>query len=123
MRIKQADLAGFIEETILSIRTGMQAAQAAGIVFDGMPKELNISVEIIDSVQSLNSVTGVAATNGDAAATDTDTTVRTGTQDTTNTDAAATDTDATVRTATQSTGESGNDTDRTTNTWGEYTDT
>lgn len=68
MRLKQEDLAGFITETLLNVRAGIQAARDQGIIGE-LPGEISFSVEIIDTPQSLSSVTtteGTASKTGSA---------------------------------------------------------
>ncbi len=104
-RILKEDVAEFVEETLLSIRTGMQAAAAAGIVFPNLPKEISFTLDIVQEAQSLIEVTETE----DAESAEE-------TEDPTE------DVEETVRDAADDTTTGGGDIETATYTYGEYTE-
>lgn len=56
MRIKQADLAAFVQQTLQNVRAGFAAAYGQGI--DMIPEtEITFDCDVIQSLQALSSVT------------------------------------------------------------------
>jgi len=116
MRILQANVAAFVSNTLINVRAGLQAAQAAGVTFDGLPKEFPFTLEIVHSAQSLVSLTASVSDRSAESELSTEAAATT-----TVTEAAATDVDTVARTAGDINTEGGSDTEETAYTYGEYT--
>lgn len=125
MRIRQTQLAAFIQETITNIRLGQLGLQGVGVTFqDGLPKEVEFTLEIVHAAQNLTTVTSQSNTEGAAtnsnvegAATNSNTE---GTATNSNTEGAAINVETTMRIAGQITGEGGGDSQSTDTTYDEY---
>lgn len=101
MRIKQANLAAFIEQTLVSVRAGLRAARLLGFDLE-LPRTIDFAVEVVQVAQD---VTQVTAASGSETPGSVETTVEGAATDTT-TEAAATDT-GTEAAATDTTEEEG----------------
>lgn len=61
MRIQKAAVSNFVRDALLNVRSGLENAQSAGVDLE-MPKEMSFTLDIVDSVQSLATVTETVST-------------------------------------------------------------
>lgn len=118
-RILMADVSSFVENTLLEIRAGLEAANTAGISVE-IPEKVTFAFEIVSAAQSLDQVTETSTS--DTTTNPNETTTETVSGNEVTTEAAVTDTETTSRVANVVSAESGADLTDTVNTWDEYID-
>lgn len=110
MRILKANLAGFIEDSLLAIRTACEQAIAEGLIVE-LPTHVDFAMEVVNNAAGVTQATSTAAPA--------ETTTEEAHAIVTN-EAEATDLTTVSRTVNQSTGESGDDRTVENHNYGEY---
>lgn len=107
-RVLMADVSGFVEQTLLEIRAGLEAANNAGISVE-IPEKVSFALEIISDPQSMTQVTTTERTASETVPSET--TVETVDGPEVTNEAAAVDSEVVDRTTEQDTTEGGGDTE------------
>lgn len=108
IRILQSNVSDFVRDTLLNVRTGLEAALAQGIVVE-LPEKMDFQLEIIEDGLTNNTVTTTSGSDVNPSLTET------------TVEGSSTDTESDSRTATQGTANSGDNTTDTVTTYSSKT--